>query len=159
MYYSISCENHPKIQLVLIPIKFFCLFFNQHSLVRILTAKERDRARAVFQSLDQDKDGIITVGEAKRAQTSWFYKINKESQSCNVRWVGHLTVIYCRVIMAPYTIYKELQTNIQNRFRKPCNLSGSMGSREFLKACQRQPILTALAILACFPHLCSWIKA
>ncbi|KAI7793176.1 PHD finger protein 24 isoform X2 [Triplophysa rosa] len=59
-------------------------FRTENSLVRILTAKERDRARAVFQSLDQDKDGIITAGEAKRAQTSWFYKINKESQSCNV---------------------------------------------------------------------------
>ncbi|XP_065146545.1 PHD finger protein 24 isoform X2 [Paramisgurnus dabryanus] len=59
-------------------------FRTENSLVRILTAKERDRARAVFQSLDQDKDGIITVGEAKRAQTSWFHKMNKDSQSCNV---------------------------------------------------------------------------
>ncbi|XP_067289504.1 PHD finger protein 24 isoform X2 [Pseudorasbora parva] len=59
-------------------------FRTENSLVRILTAKERDRARAVFQSLDQDKDGIITAGEARRAQTSWFHKINKESQSCNV---------------------------------------------------------------------------
>ncbi|XP_051973317.1 PHD finger protein 24-like [Xyrauchen texanus] len=59
-------------------------FRTENSLVRILTAKERDRARAVFQSLDQDKDGIITIGEARRVQTSWFHKINKESQSCNV---------------------------------------------------------------------------
>lgn len=59
-------------------------FRTENSLVRILAAKERDRAQAVFQSLDQDKDGIITAGEARRAQTSWFHKINKESQSCNV---------------------------------------------------------------------------
>ncbi|XP_051540120.1 PHD finger protein 24-like isoform X5 [Myxocyprinus asiaticus] len=59
-------------------------FRTENSLVRILTAKEKDRARAIFQSLDQDKDGIITIGEAKRAQTSWFHKINKDSQSCNV---------------------------------------------------------------------------
>ncbi|XP_051766243.1 LOW QUALITY PROTEIN: PHD finger protein 24 [Ctenopharyngodon idella] len=59
-------------------------FRTENSLVRILTAKERDRARAIFQSVDQDKDGIITAGEARRAQTSWFHKINKESQSCNV---------------------------------------------------------------------------
>lgn len=66
--------------------KFSVFIFSiQNSLVRILTAKERDRARAVFQSLDQDKDGIITAGEARRAQTSWFHKNNKESQSCSVR--------------------------------------------------------------------------
>ncbi|XP_073685874.1 PHD finger protein 24 isoform X2 [Garra rufa] len=59
-------------------------FRTENSLVRILTAKERDRARAIFQSIDQDKDGIITAGEARKAQTSWFHKINKESQSCNV---------------------------------------------------------------------------
>ncbi|XP_043107052.1 PHD finger protein 24 isoform X2 [Puntigrus tetrazona] len=59
-------------------------FRTENSLVRILTAKEKDRARAVFQSIDQDKDGIITAGEARKAQTSWFHKINKESQSCSV---------------------------------------------------------------------------
>ncbi|XP_056323296.1 PHD finger protein 24 isoform X2 [Danio aesculapii] len=59
-------------------------FRTENSLVRILTAKERDRARALFQSIDQDKDAIITAGEARKAQTSWFQKTNKESQSCNV---------------------------------------------------------------------------
>lgn len=56
--------------------------------MRLLTAKERDRARAVFQSLDQDKDGIITDNETRRAQPSWFQKLSQdqESQSCNVRW-------------------------------------------------------------------------
>ncbi|XP_043107053.1 PHD finger protein 24 isoform X3 [Puntigrus tetrazona] len=63
-------------------------FRTENSLVRILTAKEKDRARAVFQSIDQDKDGIITAGEARKAQTSWFHKINKESQSCSVRLMG-----------------------------------------------------------------------
>lgn len=73
---------------------FLFLFSIQNSLVRILTAKERDQARAIFQSLDQDKDGIITAGEARRAQTSWFHKINKESQSCSVRWANNMTDIY-----------------------------------------------------------------
>uniref|UniRef100_A0AAY4B467 EF-hand domain-containing protein n=2 Tax=Denticeps clupeoides TaxID=299321 RepID=A0AAY4B467_9TELE len=59
-------------------------FRTENSLVRLLTAKERDRARSVFQSLDQDKDGIITSGETRRAQQSWFQKLSKESQSCNV---------------------------------------------------------------------------
>ncbi|KAL6472718.1 hypothetical protein MHYP_G00189060 [Metynnis hypsauchen] len=59
-------------------------FRTENSLVRLLTAKERDRARAIFQSLDQDKDGVITGGEGRWAQASWFHKISKESQSCNV---------------------------------------------------------------------------
>ncbi|KAF7700810.1 hypothetical protein HF521_001975 [Silurus meridionalis] len=59
-------------------------FRTENSLVRLLTAKERDRARAVFQSLDQDKDGVITGGESRRAQASWFQKHSKEPQSCNV---------------------------------------------------------------------------
>lgn len=65
-------------------------FRTENSLVRLLTAKERDRARAVFQSLDQDKDGVITGGESRRAQTSWFQKVNQdqENQSCNVRLTG-----------------------------------------------------------------------
>ncbi|XP_022536834.2 PHD finger protein 24 isoform X1 [Astyanax mexicanus] len=63
-------------------------FRTENSLVRLLTAKERDRARAVFQGLDQDKDGIITGGESRRAQPSWFHKISKESQSCNVSIMG-----------------------------------------------------------------------
>lgn len=75
-------------------MEIILFFFSiQNSLVRILTAKERDRARAIFQSVDQDKDGIITAGEARRAQTSWFHKINKESQSCNVRWANYMRVI------------------------------------------------------------------
>ncbi|XP_030625999.1 PHD finger protein 24 [Chanos chanos] len=63
-------------------------FRTENSLVRLLTAKERDRARAVFLSLDQDKDGLITGAESRRAQTSWFHKLSKESQSCNVRLMG-----------------------------------------------------------------------
>ncbi|KAI1900450.1 hypothetical protein AGOR_G00050060 [Albula goreensis] len=59
-------------------------FRSENSLVRLLTAKERDRARSVFLSLDQDKDGLITGGDVRRAQQSWFQKHSKESQSCNV---------------------------------------------------------------------------
>ncbi|XP_058842241.1 PHD finger protein 24-like isoform X1 [Acipenser ruthenus] len=63
-------------------------FRSQNSLVRLLTAKERERARASFTALDQDKDGLITGGESKKAQHTWFRKHTKESQSCNVRLVG-----------------------------------------------------------------------
>ncbi|XP_060752304.1 PHD finger protein 24 isoform X1 [Tachysurus vachellii] len=63
-------------------------FRTENSLVRLLTAKERDRARAVFQSLDQDKDGVITAIESRRAQASWFRKHSKEPQSCSVRLRG-----------------------------------------------------------------------
>ncbi|TRY68028.1 hypothetical protein DNTS_003620, partial [Danionella cerebrum] len=67
-------------------------FRTENSLVRILTAKERDRARAIFQSIDQDNDGIITVGEARKAQVSWFQKVSKESQSCNVSCLGIISL-------------------------------------------------------------------
>ncbi|XP_064152479.1 PHD finger protein 24 [Anguilla rostrata] len=59
-------------------------FRTENSLVRLLTAKERERARSVFLGLDQDKDGLITGGDVRRAQPSWFQKHSKESQSCNV---------------------------------------------------------------------------
>lgn len=57
---------------------------SENSLVRLLTGKERDKARSVFQSLDLDKDGVITRGESRQAQQSWFHKGSKDSQSCNV---------------------------------------------------------------------------
>ncbi|KAJ8392786.1 hypothetical protein AAFF_G00072700 [Aldrovandia affinis] len=60
-------------------------FRTENSLVKLLMAKERDRARSVFLSFDQDNDGLITGGEVQRAQQSWFQKHAKESQSCNVR--------------------------------------------------------------------------
>lgn len=56
----------------------------ENSLVRLLTGKERDKARAVFGNLDLDKDGVITRAECRQAQQSWFQKVNKDSQSCNV---------------------------------------------------------------------------
>ncbi|KAJ8287261.1 hypothetical protein GJAV_G00049530 [Gymnothorax javanicus] len=55
-----------------------------NSLVRLLTAKERDRARAMFVSLDQDTDDLVTWREVQKAQQSWFLKHSKDSQSCNV---------------------------------------------------------------------------
>uniref|UniRef100_A0A3Q3XA68 KIAA1045 RING finger domain-containing protein n=1 Tax=Mola mola TaxID=94237 RepID=A0A3Q3XA68_MOLML len=54
----------------------------ENSLVRVLTAKERDTARSVFLGLGLDKDGTITRAECRQAQQSWFH--NKDSQSCNV---------------------------------------------------------------------------
>uniref|UniRef100_A0A8C6UVC9 PHD finger protein 24 n=1 Tax=Neogobius melanostomus TaxID=47308 RepID=A0A8C6UVC9_9GOBI len=57
---------------------------SENSLVRLMTGKERDKARSIFQSLDLDKDGVITQGECRQAQQSWFQKGNKDSQSCNV---------------------------------------------------------------------------
>lgn len=59
-------------------------FRTENSLVRLLTAKERDNARSVFVGLDLDKDGVITRAECRQAQQSWFNKVNKDSQSCNV---------------------------------------------------------------------------
>ncbi|XP_034565364.1 PHD finger protein 24 isoform X2 [Notolabrus celidotus] len=59
-------------------------FRTENSLVRLLTAKERDTARSVFMGLTQDKDGVITRAECRQAQQSWFNKLNKDSQSCNV---------------------------------------------------------------------------
>lgn len=60
----------------------------QNSLIRLLSAKERDRARAAFLKLDQDQDRLITRAECRQAQQSWFHKPHTDSQSCNVRWVG-----------------------------------------------------------------------
>lgn len=57
----------------------------QNSLIRLLSAKERDRARAAFLKLDQDQDGLITRAECRQAQQSWFHKPHTDSQSCNVR--------------------------------------------------------------------------
>ncbi|KAM9322074.1 PHD finger protein 24 [Pholidichthys leucotaenia] len=59
-------------------------FRTENSLVRLLTAKERDKARSVFLGLDLDKDGVITRAECRQAQPSWFHKLNKDSQSCSV---------------------------------------------------------------------------
>ncbi|KAM4719742.1 PHD finger protein 24 isoform 2-T3 [Anableps anableps] len=58
-------------------------FRTENSLVRLLTAKERDKARSVFQGLVMDKDGVITRAECRQAQQSWFHKL-KDPQSCNV---------------------------------------------------------------------------
>lgn len=63
------------------------LYFSQNSLVRLLTAKERDTARTAFLNLDQDKDGLVTRAECRQAQQSWFHTLSKDSQCCNVRWV------------------------------------------------------------------------
>ncbi|XP_026153829.1 PHD finger protein 24 [Mastacembelus armatus] len=65
-------------------------FRTENSLVRLLTAKERDKARSVFLGLDLDKDGVITRAECRQAQQSWFHKLNKDSQSCNVSSISHV---------------------------------------------------------------------
>ncbi|XP_049909476.1 PHD finger protein 24 isoform X2 [Epinephelus moara] len=59
-------------------------FRTENSMVRLLTAKERNNARSVFLGLDLDEDGVITRAECRQAQQSWFHKLNKDSQSCNV---------------------------------------------------------------------------
>ncbi|NWS58210.1 PHF24 protein, partial [Chunga burmeisteri] len=56
----------------------------QNALLRLLTAKERERARVAFLALDQDSDGFIREGECRRAQHAWFRKHQKETPSCNV---------------------------------------------------------------------------
>ncbi|NWY05130.1 PHF24 protein, partial [Nothoprocta ornata] len=56
----------------------------QNSLLRLLTAKERERARAAFLALDQDGDGFIAESECRKARHAWFRKHQKETPSCNV---------------------------------------------------------------------------
>ncbi|XP_075596691.1 PHD finger protein 24 isoform X1 [Balearica regulorum gibbericeps] len=55
-----------------------------NALLRLLTAKERERARVAFLALDQDSDGFIGEGECRRARHAWFRKHQKEMPSCNV---------------------------------------------------------------------------
>ncbi|XP_054666913.1 PHD finger protein 24 isoform X1 [Grus americana] len=55
-----------------------------NALLRLLTTKERERARAAFLALDQDSDGFIGEGECRRARHAWFRKHQKEMPSCNV---------------------------------------------------------------------------
>ncbi|CAH2297295.1 PHD finger 24 [Pelobates cultripes] len=57
---------------------------SQNSLLRLLTPKERERARTTFVSLDQDSDRLIGSSECRRVQHSWFRKQSKETASCNV---------------------------------------------------------------------------
>ncbi|KAJ8380646.1 hypothetical protein SKAU_G00014240 [Synaphobranchus kaupii] len=45
-------------------------FRTENSLVRLLTAKERERARWVFLGLDQDRDGLITGGGTSAGRSS-----------------------------------------------------------------------------------------
>ncbi|XP_038124267.1 PHD finger protein 24 isoform X1 [Cyprinodon tularosa] len=71
-------------------------FRTENSLVRLLTAKERDKARSVFQGLVTDKDGMITRAECRQAQQSWFHKL-KDPQSCNVRLMGFCSPITCGI--------------------------------------------------------------
>ncbi|NXG56496.1 PHF24 protein, partial [Hemiprocne comata] len=56
----------------------------QNALLRLLTAKERERARTAFLALDQDGDGLIGEGECRRARHTWFRKHPKETASCSV---------------------------------------------------------------------------
>ncbi|XP_010220712.1 PREDICTED: protein KIAA1045-like, partial [Tinamus guttatus] len=56
----------------------------QNSLLRLLTAKERERARTAFLALDQDSDGFIRESECHKARHTWFRKHQKETPSCNV---------------------------------------------------------------------------
>ncbi|KAM8828855.1 PHD finger protein 24 isoform 2-T3 [Spinachia spinachia] len=59
-------------------------FRSENSMLRLLTAKERNNARTVFLGLDLDEDGVITRADCRQAQQCWFHKLNKDLQSCNV---------------------------------------------------------------------------
>ncbi|XP_054469111.1 PHD finger protein 24 [Anoplopoma fimbria] len=72
-------------------------FRTENSMVRLLTAKERNNARSVFLALDLDEDGVITRAECRQAQQSWFHKLNKDSQSCNVRLMGLCSPMNCGI--------------------------------------------------------------
>ncbi|XP_010875994.2 PHD finger protein 24 isoform X1 [Esox lucius] len=72
-------------------------FRTANSLVRLLSAKERDRVRSLFIGLDLDKDGLVTGAQTRLAQQSWFQKKSKESQSCNVRLMGLCSPLNCGI--------------------------------------------------------------
>ncbi|XP_040053827.1 PHD finger protein 24 isoform X1 [Gasterosteus aculeatus] len=72
-------------------------FRSENSMVRLLTAKERNNARSVFLGLDLDEDGVITRAECRQAQQSWFHKLNKDLQSCNVRLMGLCSPLNCGI--------------------------------------------------------------
>ncbi|XP_050616738.1 PHD finger protein 24 isoform X2 [Macaca thibetana thibetana] len=55
---------------------------SQNSLLRLLTVKERERARAAF--LARGSGSTISEAECRRAQHSWFYKQFPEAPSCSV---------------------------------------------------------------------------
>uniref|UniRef100_A0A9L0IWE9 PHD finger protein 24 n=1 Tax=Equus asinus TaxID=9793 RepID=A0A9L0IWE9_EQUAS len=54
----------------------------QNSLLRLLTVKERERARATF--LACSSGGTVSEAECRRAQHSWFCKRLAEAPSCSV---------------------------------------------------------------------------
>ncbi|XP_010617580.1 PHD finger protein 24 isoform X2 [Fukomys damarensis] len=54
----------------------------QNSLLRLLTVKERERARATF--LAQGSGNTISETECRHAQHSWFYRHLSEAPSCSV---------------------------------------------------------------------------
>ncbi|KAL8204119.1 UNVERIFIED_CONTAM: PHD finger protein 24 [Gekko kuhli] len=56
----------------------------QNSLLHLLTAKERERARAAFRALDLHGDGLLSEADCRRTQHTWFRKRHKEAPSCNV---------------------------------------------------------------------------
>nr|XP_056704821.1 PHD finger protein 24 [Euleptes europaea] len=56
----------------------------QNSLLRLLTGKEREQARAAFRALDQHGDGLLSEADCRRTQHTWFHKRHKEATSCNV---------------------------------------------------------------------------
>ncbi|XP_029437408.1 PHD finger protein 24 [Rhinatrema bivittatum] len=56
----------------------------QNSLLRLLSTKERERARTAFSSLDPDNVGRISGSEDRKAHHAWFRKQPKETASCNV---------------------------------------------------------------------------
>lgn len=58
----------------------------ENSLVRLLTAKERDKARCLFVGLE--KDGTLSRAECRQAQQSWFQQLNKDSCSVSISHVG-----------------------------------------------------------------------
>ncbi|XP_032874369.1 PHD finger protein 24 [Amblyraja radiata] len=57
---------------------------SRNSLLHLLTAKERERARAVFLSPDRSPQGVVSAADCRRAQHTWFLKPAEEAQSCSV---------------------------------------------------------------------------
>lgn len=63
---------------------------SQNSLLRLLTVKERERARTTF--LAQGDGSTISEAECRHAQHSWFRKSLPETPSCSVRSAPYLSL-------------------------------------------------------------------
>lgn len=106
----------------------------QNSLLRLLTVKERERARATF--LAQGNGSTISEAECRHAQHSWFRKSRPETPSCSVRSAPYLSL--------PPLMYIP-PFSMPNGHRYERNFPVSLASsRERILLCIRQRTVTPI---------------